>query len=517
MNYPKCEYEKTTPETGVQVNSPEPEIPHDDPFANDLMLTHVRADALANLIERARTPYVISIDAEWGDGKTTFLNMLTQHLKNEKFGVISFNAWEDDFTNNPITTLAGQIVKQTKSFGQESLSKKATKLAKEAATIAFEVGAAAIPAAITGNVPGVIGKTVTFILRTARLLGKNDPIAKYDATTQGIGKFKKALAETAAEVALKHEGKPMVVAIDELDRCRPDFAISFLETVKHFFDTPNTVFVITTNLEQMAETVKAVYGQHFAAEEYLDRFFDLPCKLAHANKDRFISDRIKDIKSHWIGLEVIRPSELNFGSRPRSQKSIPEDMQAATELLKEYCERSRISLRRIDKIANRIRLILDLLEYQHSEAVVAITIVSIIRDGDPATYKRILDGSATEDDITSAMHATSGQLAEPPWAEIAEGTALALAHVLPANDGKTISPSTASPTRHVRSDTLRENIRSKGLKQEDKERASRIIKRFDRILELESQSQLPISDAIRTAELIIPTQTVNHAETQSGR
>ena len=394
----------------LQVSPPEIDVPIEDPFANDLLMSHTRAQALTRLIERASPPYVIAIDAEWGNGKTTFLRMLKRELQSEGFGVIAFNAWEHDFTNNPVTTLAGEIVKQTKIFGHQSLRRRAAELAKAVAPIAIEVGAATIPAAATGNIPGTVATLAKGVLRFVRIIGQNDPVEKYDQTTKGICNFKKALRQTAQAVADQSDGKPMVVAIDELDRCRPDFAVRFLEIVKHFFSTPNTVFIITTNLDQMVHTVKAVYGQTFDAKEYLDRFFDLPCKLTHDNKERFINARLRDITGHWIGLETVQPEEIEPGRLPRAQQSLHEDMLTATQLLKAHCEQSGISLRRMNKITSRVKLVLDLLEYTHSEAVVAITVVLIIRDGDPVTYERILDGSATEEDIVGALQRITGQL-----------------------------------------------------------------------------------------------------------
>ena len=224
--------------TAVPVTTPELEIPTDDPFANDLMDNLSRAHALTELMKRAQTPYVISIDAEWGNGKTTFLKMLTRQLKNDGFGVIEFNAWEHDFTDNPVTTLAGEIVRQTKSFGRSNLRRRAAGLAKAAAPIATEIGAGVAASLATSNVPGAFEKTVIGILKLARIVGKIDPIFRYDSTTQGVTRFKQALKETAEEAARQHGGLPMVVAIDELDRCRPDYTIRFLETIKHFFNTP---------------------------------------------------------------------------------------------------------------------------------------------------------------------------------------------------------------------------------------------------------------------------------------
>ena len=491
----------------LQVITPTPMIPADDPFANDLLNNRARAEALTHLIGHAQTPYVLSIDAQWGNGKTTFLNMLIQHLRNDGFGVIAFNAWENDFTDNPFTTLAGEIVRQTKSFGRASMTERAGELAKAAAPIAIEVGAGITSAIFTGNVPGLVGNIGRGILRALRLFGQYDPISKYDATTQGVCRFKSALKATAKEMASQHEGKPMVVAIDELDRCRPDYAIRFIEAIKHLFNTEDVVFVVTTNIDQMAHTVKAVYGQTFDAEEYLNRFFDLPIKLTYPDLGDFISNRTHDIATHWIGLERISTEEGNFGQLPPSLQRMPEEMQTANHLLVGYCHTSQISLRRIDKVTNRIRLILDLLGYIHSTAVVTITIVSIIRDGDPATYERILDGSVTDQDIVRAMNNSAGQLQAPHLRHIAEGTALGLAHVLPASNDKWSPTFSGQQERFPLTASLRSTSDSSDANQAGKQRADQILEQAQKIMQLQAQSQLPISEAIRSAELLVPTQS----------
>ena len=351
------------------------------------------------------------------------------------------------------------------------------------------------------------------ILKAMRLIHQNDPISKYDATTRGVCKFKSALSAAAKEVASQHEGKPMVVAIDELDRCRPDYAIRFIEAIKHLFNTENVVFVVATNMDQMTHTVKAVYGQTFDAEEYLNRFFDLPIKLTHPDLEDFISNRTHDIVTHWIGMEEISPEEGNFRRLPPSLQTMPDEMRTARQLLIGYCKGSGISLRRIDKITNRIRLILDLLGYIHSTAVVTITIVSIIREGDPATYERILDGSVTDQDIVRALNNTTGQLEALHWRHIAEGTAVGLAHVLPANNDR-LPPSNSGQQEQIPlTASLRSTIEWSDANQAEKRRAVQILEQAQKIVQLQEQSHLPISEAIRSAELIVPTQSRDFAAT----
>ena len=58
---------------------------------------------------------VVALDAAWGYGKTTFLNMWAQWLRNESFPVVAFNAWETDFTNHPFLALSSELTKELES------------------------------------------------------------------------------------------------------------------------------------------------------------------------------------------------------------------------------------------------------------------------------------------------------------------------------------------------------------------------------------------------------------------
>ena len=77
---------------------------------------------------------------------------------------------------------------------------------------------------------------------------------------------------TGLEAAAKTQDKPVVIFIDELDRCGPNFAVWLIERVKHFFDVPNVVFVLLINREQLEKAIKGVYGAETDATAYLGKF-----------------------------------------------------------------------------------------------------------------------------------------------------------------------------------------------------------------------------------------------------
>lgn len=91
--------------------------------------------------------------------------------------------------------------------------------------------------------------------------------------------------------SLRHEqGDRLVIFIDELDRCNPDFAIRLLEKIKHYFNNPNITFVISVDAVELQATIKHYYGSEFNAGKYLDRFFDLRLGLPPINVETYLSD-----------------------------------------------------------------------------------------------------------------------------------------------------------------------------------------------------------------------------------
>ena len=97
--------------------------------------------------------------------------------------------------------------------------------------------------------------------------------------------LKRQLTELTAKV-FEETGHPTVFIIDELDRCRPTFAIELLERVKHIFDVPNLVFVIGINHDELCKSLKSVYGE-ISADIYLRRFFDIEFTLPEADSESF--------------------------------------------------------------------------------------------------------------------------------------------------------------------------------------------------------------------------------------
>jgi hypothetical protein len=100
---------------------------------------------------------------------------------------------------------------------------------------------------------------------------------------------KKRLGERSIR-CLQKNGNPLVVIVDELDRCRPLFAIGLLEKIKHLFEIPGIIFVLGVDRTQLGHSIKSVYGQEMDVDGYLRRFIDLEFLLPTNNsKCKFLS------------------------------------------------------------------------------------------------------------------------------------------------------------------------------------------------------------------------------------
>lgn len=268
------------------------EIVKENPFFNDLLERKESAAVLTELVASIEEPFVFCIDAAWGEGKTTFLLMWKQHLENQGFSTLYYNAWENDFTDDALVSLIGEL-----DAGVEEL-----KLAKGTKTKAKahlqkmkKIGAGllkkAIPATVKIATAGVvdINEVTDEALASLSENFAKDQIEQYEKSKESLIGFKKELGKFANEVSYTTEPKkPLVVIIDELDRCRPTYAIEILEKAKHFFDVPNIIFVIAVDKSQIGHSIRSVYGAGMDVNGYLKRFIDLEFLLPPPKKGAFV-------------------------------------------------------------------------------------------------------------------------------------------------------------------------------------------------------------------------------------
>ena len=102
-----------------------------------------------------------------------------------------------------------------------------------------------------------------------------------------IEKIQTSISELLDNILIE-KAERVVLFIDELDRCRPTYAMKLLEHIEHYFHSDRITFVFSTNIEQLQHTVKNYYGEAFDGARYLNRFFDMVVPIPEVNMEKFL-------------------------------------------------------------------------------------------------------------------------------------------------------------------------------------------------------------------------------------
>jgi len=252
----------------------EQEIDTNNIWSEDKLERKQCAEVLTNLIRGQEKSLVLSINGYWGSGKTFFLKRWQKQLEvKEGFKAIYFNAWESDYFGDPLVAIIGQIWKVLK----ESDFKEIVNTIKETAKPLFEK-------TIFNTVKTLTSGIIKFDKDELKSSSEK-VIEDYIEQEKNKKELRKRLTQLAKEIFQK-ERKPFVFIIDELDRCRPTFAIELLERIKHVFDIPNMIFILGIDRKQLSSSIKAVYG-NIDVDGYLHRFFDMDFQLPFSDCSMF--------------------------------------------------------------------------------------------------------------------------------------------------------------------------------------------------------------------------------------
>ena len=247
----------------------------------------------------------IAIDGRWGSGKTFFVkqSMLLINAKNpmsdmeeeKKASIVYalpfpkkaeevegnydvavyYDAWENDNDTDPVLSLVYEIIKQLGiNYALEDYSN------------VFKLAGSVLEALTGRNINGIIEN-----------LKSQNPLTKIKEEKDLHENIKNFFTEL-----LEERGKRLVIFIDELDRCKPSYAVQLLERIKHYLCDERITFVFSVNLGELQHTIKHYYGNDFDACRYLDRFFDMRISLPPADKTAFY--REMGLESSCI-LEII--------------------------------------------------------------------------------------------------------------------------------------------------------------------------------------------------------------------
>ena len=254
----------------------EPKVDTNAPWADDLLGRQAIADRLTNLVATQEAPLSISLHGHWGTGKTFMLKRWQVDLQGRGFKSIYFNAWEEDFRDDPLLAIIGQL---SSHLAEDRFQE-----------IVGLVAGSAMPL-IRSNIASLWNRFSGLTTEFERdSTDKRVLIKEYVKQQSSKDTLKSELEKLSATVRME-SSHPLIFIVDELDRCRPPFAIELLERVKHIFDVRNLVFVFGLNRDELGKSLQSIYGE-IDSNVYLRRFFDFEFNLPEVNSRGFAQQMV---------------------------------------------------------------------------------------------------------------------------------------------------------------------------------------------------------------------------------
>lgn len=246
--------------------------------------------------------YSIALNGDWGSGKTFFIKQVklildtynpisqlpedtreeVKKLEEEGFNYPAnyttayYDAWANDSQADPILSLIYATINSNQS---DYTATRRRDICDAAAAIA----------------DAVTERGISTILKSLQGTDQFAAIKEKESIKDLVKDFLDAL--------INEHGDRLVIFVDELDRCKPDYALSLMERIKHFFNDERVTFVFAVNLSQLQHTVKSYYGSAFDATRYLDKFFDIQMALPQVNYEKFLTDQLR-LPTHFVSDDI---------------------------------------------------------------------------------------------------------------------------------------------------------------------------------------------------------------------
>lgn len=365
-------------------------IEKNNPFQNDKLNRKPHVSNFASLLDNISSPIVLSVNAPWGQGKTTFLEMLHAQLLTKQCNSIYFSAWETDFASDPLLAFLGEMNEKIELIVNGDKKKiEAWEKTKKAGVHLLKKG---LPAVIKVGTAGILDTEKLIESEASKLTEglSKDFLDEYTKNKKAISEFKKGVSKV-----LNNEDTTVTklfIIVDELDRCRPTYAIELLERIKHLLDIEGLVFVLAMDKIQLSHSIKGVYGAEFEALGYLRRFIDIEYTLPESNLDEFINQLFIN-----YGFD-------DFFKKRMEYREFKHDKDFLKLTFKLLINNKKVSLREVEQLFSKINLVILATPDNTSLYPSLLAFLIIVKEYHPENYAQYIKKGNTPDELIEILY-----------------------------------------------------------------------------------------------------------------
>jgi hypothetical protein len=285
-----------------------------EPFAKKL------TQAITTFYAFEDDAYVLSLNASFGSGKTTFVHMWKNYLEDQAIQCVYLNAWEQDFDDEPLMPILEALLGKLPDDKQGIRNKIYAAVSVVGASIAKQFIANTTGMSVSGLVTEVKDK-----IKDKNALEEGKKVFEtYQFKRKALEDLRVALGDYVKTL----DGKPLVIFVDELDRARPNYSVRFLETIKHVFSIQGICFVLSVDRDQLKQSVVHQYG-NIDFDNYYLRLVTAEADLPDAGIDdltkfiKSVDDRYKysgtneKLKNFFKGNKMCAEICKSFELKPR--------------------------------------------------------------------------------------------------------------------------------------------------------------------------------------------------------
>ena len=298
------------------------------------------AECLKCSILTKPTPYVMLLEDRFGMGKTHFSTRFTSFLREAMIDAVYFSAWENDYMENPFISFSAEILK----YFQKSKTAQKDKFVETANAIYKLIVNITKSTTLSAGI-NLFGAQIDALLDMDKAISAvEDFIGNFTQKDDFLINFKKTL-KSFIKVLPNHK---LVIIVDELDRCRPDYAMKTLEIIKHFFDIEGLFIIVPTNERSLQRSVKALYGiddekeKDSLYESYINKFFNE--KLSLFNPDYL------NLTKNLITTESVKHL-IGNGQMVLTEKY--NSLEVLQNKIAQFAENYKLSIREVKKVCDK--------------------------------------------------------------------------------------------------------------------------------------------------------------------